>query len=334
MTRSQFGLLSGACAAILLLGCATQPDTAVFVTKTSLSLLDMDSVPSSVSIAYDRVEGYFGPRFDDGTVFPVVSSLETDGGLLDRKIKQVFATGAAATLVTGTEPRCNCSATPPGKELEGNKVVLFGTGTVLGVKFGFAENLPSLTLGFKRREAALIPVDKWRQPSVLASFDNLTAAGVPAGAASVPAGLASAPASQFRLEQFFATGAAAENLARMRGMREVFQDKAERAIGEVEKYRSEEARQGRLALDTLSCFSKVGDDKLDLVWSNAEALGVFGDLGTVGRIRAEPAQPGQRQKQRQIYTGELGLLDAASPSYTVLLGLHKKSVCDLSASKA
>jgi hypothetical protein len=328
MTRHRCGLLLGACAATLLLGCATQPDTAIFVTKTSLSVLDMDSVPSSVSIAYDRVEGYFGPRFDDGQVYPVVSSLETDGGVLDRKIRQTFATGAAARLITGGVPECECLETPRPPELPGNKVVLFGTGTVLGVKFGFSENLPNLTLGFKRREAALIPVDKWRQPSVLASFDNLS----DAGAAAVPPAAASAP--QFQLAQFFATGVAAENLARLDRISRPFKDKAERAMGEVEKYRNEEARQGRLALDTLSCFSKVGDDKLDRVWSNAEALGVFGDLGTVGRIRAEPAQPGQRQKQRQIYTGELGLLDAASPSYTVLLGLHKKSVCDLSASKS
>ena len=214
--------------------------------------------------------------------------------------------------------------TPAGPESPGNKVVLFGTGTVLGVKFGLSENLPSLTLGFKRREAALVPVDKWRQPSVIASFDNLSAAGTPPGAAPGPPGVASAPASQFRVEQFFATGAAAENLARKSYMRGAFKDRAERAIGEVEKYRNEEAIQGRLALDTLACFARVDDKKLDSVWNNAEALRVL-SANRVQTIRLEPDD----RRRRERYTGALRLLNPGSPPHTTLLELHKTAVCDI-----
>jgi hypothetical protein len=324
MTQHRIGLLLGACTATMLLGCASPSETAIFFTKTSFSLLDADTVPAGVSIAYDRTEGYVGPRFDDGTIFPVASMLETRGSGVNREIRQVYATGKAALIVTtlGKWVDDDNKTTSDGQE---NKVMVFGTGTTLGLKVGFADTsfVPtSFMLGYRRKEVSVIPVDKKRQPSVLATFDN--GSGVGAQPAS------GKPAVEFNIEQFFATGRAADNLALKPIIRGHFQDSAERAIGEVEKYRNEEARQGRLALDTLSCFSKVGDDKLDQVWSNADALGVFGELGTVDRIRAASSRSGQRQ----IYTGELGLLDAASPSYTVLLGLHRKSVCDLSASKS
>lgn len=324
MKMNWIGLSTSMCvAALVLAGCATPKETAIFVTKTSFSLVDVDTVPASVSIAYDRVEGYVGPRFDDGTIFPVAAVLETRGEGLNREIRQIYATGKAARIVTtqGSWVDDREPTVPGGQE---NKVLLFGTGTAIGVKVGFADGtlLPtSFTLGYKRKEASVIPVDKLRQPSVLATFDNGT------GVNAADAG--SKPVLEFGVEQFFATGRAADNLALNGTIRAHFRDKAEKAMGEVEKYRNEEALQGRLALDTLNCFSKLGDDKLDQVWNNAEALGVFGELGTVGRIRAERSHP---QRQRQIYVGDLGLLDAASTSYTVLLKLHKKAVCDLGKS--
>ena len=58
---------------MLLAGCATGPDRVVFVTKTSLSVLDYDTAPPGVGIAYDRVEGYFGPSYASGAVPPVIS---------------------------------------------------------------------------------------------------------------------------------------------------------------------------------------------------------------------------------------------------------------------
>ena len=324
MKMNWIGLSTSMCvSALVLAGCATPKETAVFVTKTSFSLVDVDTVPASVSIAYDRVEGYVGPRFDDGTIFPVAAVLETRGKGLNREIKQVYATGKAARIVT-TQGIWVDDAMQPASDGQENKVLLFGTGTAIGVKLGFADGtlLPtSFTLGYKRKEASVIPVDKSRQPSVLGTFDNGT--GVNAAAAG------SKPELEFGVEQFFATGRAADNLALNTTIRKRFQDKAVKAMGEVQRYRNEEAHQGRLALDTLSCFSKVGDDMLERVWNNAEALGVFGELGTVGRIRAEPTRP----RQRQIYTGELGLLDAASTTHTTLLELHMKAVCDLSKPK-
>ena len=60
-----------------LTACVTKD--AVFVTKTSFSILDVDATPASVSIAHDRVEGYFGPRFDNGHVYPVTGYFKGQG---------------------------------------------------------------------------------------------------------------------------------------------------------------------------------------------------------------------------------------------------------------
>lgn len=324
MKQDRSAALSIAILGVLLLGaCASPQDTAIFVTKTSFSLVDVDTAPASISIAYDRVEGYIGPRFDDGKVFPVISWLETSGEGFSRNINQVYATGKAARIVTtqGVWTDTDPVVKPDGQE---NKVVLFGTNVTVGLKIGYVQGTPvptSFTIGYRRKEASLIPVDRERQPSVLASFDN--------GVAIQAAG--GRPEAGFGVAQYFATGLAAENLAMKDGIRQRFRDKAEEALGNVERYRNEEARQGRMALDTLSCFSKVSDDRLDQVWNNADALGVFGEFGTVDRIKKASGKPDQ---QRQIYTGEIGLLDASSPKHTTLLELHMQAVCKLSKPKA
>jgi len=63
-------------------GCATGADRAVFVTKTSVSILDIDSTPPGLSIAYDRVEGFIGPAYQSGGAPPVVGIMKSDGKLV------------------------------------------------------------------------------------------------------------------------------------------------------------------------------------------------------------------------------------------------------------
>jgi len=309
-------------------GCASPREHATFVTKTSFSLVDVDSAPPGISIAYDRVEGYLGPRFDDGTVYPVAGSLETRGAGFDRQIRQVYAAGPAARIVTaqpgaGTpaDPSTPLtSSAPPDGAAQANKVLFFGTATSVGLKVGFAEGTPvptSFTLGYKRKELSVIPVDRERQPSVLASFDN--AAGVRAAEAGARAG------AEFGVQQFFATGKAAENLAARPSIKAGFQDKATEALGEVQAYRNSEARQGRLALDTLNCVAQLEDGQLESVWRDAEALKLFGDLGTVAAIRKAP----DARRQRALYVADLGLLDADSAPHTEAMAQHRKAVCAL-----
>jgi hypothetical protein len=201
-------LVVAATAAVLLAGCAT--DRVIFVTKTSIGL-DIDRTPGTLAIAYDRIDGFFGPRYDNGAVPPVVASINTDLAVFAPQIRQVYATGNAATLVTTPSPLL-----PQPLLLRGNrKSMFFGTSTTVGLKIGFdVTGLPeSLTLGYKRKEMSVIPVGTTTvkdaagndveidtYPSVLASIDMRIKA-------------ASVADTSFGLNQFFATGNAAESLA-------------------------------------------------------------------------------------------------------------------------
>src|SRR5882672_7171723 len=192
----------------MLAGCAT-PDSVLFVTDSSIGF-NVDNKPPTVSIAYDRIEGYIGPRYENGALPPVVASIETGGTVFNPKIRQVYATGAAAVKAVGT------SGAPNGPtELSGDpaqrRLVFFGTTTTLGLKVGFSGNgyPDSLMFGYKRKEFSFIPlasmttngVKRDVYPSVLASIDTTTTATSLQGT-----GLAN--------KQFFATGQAAETLAK------------------------------------------------------------------------------------------------------------------------
>ncbi len=339
-----------ALAALSIAGCASPDKHATFVTKTSLSVLDVDTAPAGVSIAYDRVEGFIGPRFADGTAVPVAGFFDTDGGLTSRRVRQVYVTGQAAKLATqqtsgagastgaGTGAGLAGSGATGGKvagneasaATSSNPVMFFGTGTTIGMRIGFAVNSPvpdSFVFGFRRKEASVIPVDKdggvERFPSVLSTLDNSNEA--PAVGGAVPAGGA-ASAPKLGITQYFATGQAAENLAMLPSVQQRFKQKAEDAVG---AFREQEAQQGKRALDTLFCLSQLPDNKLDRVWANAEALGLFAAAGISSTPASLQAAAGKPTLQRQIYTGDLGVLNAANREYTQLLGLHQAFVCRL-----
>lgn len=213
-----------------LSGC-TNPDSVLFVTKTSISVLDADTKPPQISIAYDRTEGFIGPRFENGAVPPVYGSIESDAAILNPKIRQLYATGDAAELVTGGSPS-DCY-----KDLAGDaRLMFFGTTTNTGLKITFgtagapgAVALPdSFNFGFRRKEFSLIPVGETvrqdgsdclpaadgsavkRYPAVIASIDTTGRIGD-----TTDIGQPGRPAGNVGLQtaQFIATGAAARNLA-------------------------------------------------------------------------------------------------------------------------
>jgi hypothetical protein len=190
---------------VLLTGCGG--DHVLFVTDTSIGI-NVDSKPTTVSIAYDRIEGFVGPRYDSGAIPPVVGTLQTGGSVFNPRIRQFYATGKAALTATGSKDSPNLSTGT-------KKQAFFGTSTTLGVKAGFDSQSPvpdSFVFGYKRKEFSLIPVGQTTAAdtyaSTLASIDsNTTTAGAPAGA---PAG---ANNTGLTSAQFFATGGAAEALA-------------------------------------------------------------------------------------------------------------------------
>ena len=351
-TRAQ-GAWSAFAAALLLSACASPSDSVYFITKTSTSIVDADTVPAGISIGYDRVEGYAGPRFADGSVFPVASAIESKGEGIDRQVRQVFATGNAAKIVTrqgtadaqaaakndaGSAPDLQQPADKSGTSgspgtNDKRKVVFFGTSTSVGLKMGFEATAPlpsSFTFGYKRKELAVVPVDHNRlNTSVLGSFTNGVGVAArpesPASAAASGAASAARGTARFDVQQFFATGIAAEQLAGLASISQQFQDKAEEAIGEVQKFRVQEARQGRVALDAVSCAFKLMPTQFDRVLANAEALGMFGKLGGVAAIRSFSED---KTLQQQRYFSFMRHIDADNALAGERLSLHKATLCE------
>ncbi|HSW07132.1 hypothetical protein [Aquabacterium sp.] len=308
----------GLCAMALLglTGCATKD--AVFVTKTSFSVLDVDATPAGISVAHDRVEGYFGPRFDNGHVYPVTGYFHATGSGMLREVQQVFAGGEAATVVLGASP--GMPASDNCGDARDHPPLLFATGTTLGIKLGFAENTvvpTSFVFGYRRKEAAWVPVSKTCQPSVLASLDSGATARSKEGDPKLNAGVT----------QYFATGAAAVQLAIDPVIRGTFTREAQKAVSNVAEFNSREAVHNQLALDIFSCASKVPDTKFDSVVSNADELGVLASASDAAEIRK-----GVDAKDRLgRYARLLRLRNGDEDPRTAALGIHKAKVCKLAA---
>jgi hypothetical protein len=212
------------CSALTVVACADVTNTAVFVTSTSFGI-NADSKPPTIAVAYDRVEGFIGPRAENGAAPPVVGSMETDGNVFAPQIRQTYATGPAAVTVAGGAKKPESPETLIGAR----KPMFFGTGTTLGFRVGFGpEGVPdSLVLGYKRKEISVIPLgitpptatepEKAHYPSVLASIDT-TARASTAGTTGL------------KTKQFFATGQAADALARNPIVTAAFQSRATSAL--------------------------------------------------------------------------------------------------------
>jgi len=306
-----------ATAPLALAGCATKD--AVFITKTSFSVLDVDATPAGVSIAHDRVEGYFGPRFDDGFVYPVTGYFYGSGAGLTREVQQVFAGGEAATVVLGAAPGAPAANAVNCADQRVNPPLLFATGTTLGIKLGFAENTivpTSFVFGYRRKEVAWVPVSASCQPAVLATLDS-SAKG---------RGTQDEPKLDAGVTQYFATGAAAIRLAADPAVQNSFRREARKAVGNVAEFNSREATQNQLTLDIVACASKVPDATFDSVVSNADELGVLATDGDAAEIRK-----GVDAKDRLgRYVRLLRLRNGDDDPRTAALTLHKARVCKLS----
>lgn len=291
-----------AAAAVLGSGCASGPEHVLFVTKTSLGI-DVATEPSGATIGYDRIEGYIGPRFDNGGVPPVAASFQTNGQLLSREVRTIYATGAAAKIVTGSQ------GTPPvAGKLEGApRRMFFSTGTTVGLKVGFgATATTEFAFGYKRRELSVIPMPADGEfPSVLASLQNDVTA-------------ASASSTDFAVTQYFATGDAAVQVASDPATKELFRRRVAQALA-----------QSTDALRALNCLSAVPDEQLGLVWRNVKARELFKpDLedADFDKLFAADARPAAA---RSSYTRYLSLIDQKSEGRTLKLAEHRGFVCGL-----
>lgn len=205
--------------------CACDPGHATFVTATNIGIT-ADAHTEELQIGYVRAELFYGPNYVDvGEAPQAVGFLDSNLSAFAPKVKQLYATGDAAHLVTyGTEPPLNDEPVPG---LTGaRRQMVFGTGTSFGLKVGFTGEAPSsLKFGYNREELSIIPfraappgsgqADKYA--SVIASIDLNTQVTTEIGSAA-------------HLTQFFATGAAARNLARRADIRNIFGTQADIAV--------------------------------------------------------------------------------------------------------
>lgn len=295
-------------------GCANT-HYATFVTKTSLSVVDVDTAPVEASIAFSRTEGYVGPRFDDGTVYPVTGFINATGSALMRETQQVFAGGAAATLVLGGQATA-ASGTACADNRE-NPPLFLATGTAVGLRVGFAEGGPlpnSFHFGYRRKELALVPVSKTCQPSVLATHDS-------DGGARTEAGQAKA---QLGITQYFATGAAADQLAGSKTVKAMFSAGQQAAANAVAAFSDRERSQLQQTVDALECAAAVPDAQFDAVVNNASELALF-PQGGAAMVMGAAAGPARRAR----YTQQLRLLNGSPGERGAALEIHRKRVCAL-----
>lgn len=205
-------------------------ENVLFVTKTSLGV-DLDSKPPTIEIGYDRKEGTVAPVFNDGQVLSQMAAFATKQGLVNQNAGQSFATGNAAELMskylisnatvttTNTIPMADVIKVHSLTRVGEPQRYFFGTDTSFGLKVGLAlENggMPdSLSLGYKRKEVAFVPLIEQAGtgsevsvalPSLIstAGFENTITGGD----------------SSLLLRQFFATGNAANYLAAIPGIRQ------------------------------------------------------------------------------------------------------------------
>ncbi len=265
MSRS---VILPAFAVLLLAGGCAQNDRVLFVTSSSLGI-NVDSKPPTASLAYDRTEGFVGPRYDNGGMPEVVAMIDSDGGLFKPEVRQLYATGAAATTAVGRNTE------GPKTLTGGRRMAFFGTSTTTGFKIGFGEASPipdSFLFGFRRKEASVIPLGTTGQgaaqtdvyASVLGSYDS----GVVAAGGSGD--------TKFRMKQFFATGQAAEVLASRPEVQNVFTASATGSLREAlnpeayatnvalgETAQREQAAMVRRILDRVAPIEAVDANELE-----------------------------------------------------------------------
>lgn len=215
-----------------LTGCAGK-DSALFVTTTTIGI-DADARPPHATIGYDRYEGYIGPVYANGAIPPVYSKIESNLEILLPEVRQLYATGDAARIVTR---RAELLGEEPLKFDEDDdllvgesRVMLFGTGSNIGLRVTFAGNVPeSLSLGYKRKEFSYIPlgVVEVKRGNEMVKVHKYGSA-----LASMDMGVHTETFQDTGISiiQFFATGEAAKNLARIPSIQSRFVSEARQAL--------------------------------------------------------------------------------------------------------
>jgi len=265
--------------ALLTGGCGTPG--AIFVTKSSLAVADIDSTPAEMTIAMHRVEGFIAPRNTNGNTPPVLAHITSNRDMLAPEVKQVYATGTAAERIAGDFRSNNseCKDCMDDKDKTVSPVV-FSTSTTIGLRIGLStENgIDGVVLGYRRKEMSFVPslakdkLGTYRYPSLIAAI-HLNSGNTD---------------SPFRACQGFATGTAATRLAESDDAGLGRLDANQSVKGLLTSKKSAELRQQAEIARVLRCYVALGDEPRRVaVRLNATQLGIFPPATPVVRTGAD-----------------------------------------------
>ena len=234
-------------------------DSTLFVTKTNYGL-DLSTMPPTMALDISRDEGVIAPQFEGGKTLPVLASFKASGNnIFSSSLGSTFAAGdAALTLATLYSSQSNGPVSSAAIQLDSEptetrfgsgqtetvdfqssdvRPVVFGTRTALGLGIGWstmASAVPdSFTIGYNRKELALIPIT---QRAVVANADPTKSCATAKGSSQTPpahycmnlssllatldfyvdtkpADEAASPNARTYYLQYFATGSAASSMA-------------------------------------------------------------------------------------------------------------------------
>src|SRR6266478_3415409 len=193
-------------AALLLQGCDI--NYATFVTSTHLGI-KADVKTEQIAIGIGRTDVFVGPGYpEEGTAPSVFGYLKSNAQVFSPQVTQLYATGAAADAVTQQNAPSQPVNSAPSDLSGVRRPLVFGTNTDVGLKVAFVANAPSsIDFGYNREELSIIPL----QPNLAQTGKDIYAPVLAAVALNVAADTPTS--SSLALGQFFATGAAAINLA-------------------------------------------------------------------------------------------------------------------------
>lgn len=249
-------------------------DSALLATKTNAGL-DVDMKPPTLEASLARRELAITPSFENGKTAPLVASFKVHGPWIFASVASTFAGGDAAATMTAQYGTPNAGtnavvdgdvklATKPSSKRgwlgrRGNvklqepgevRPLVFGTDTSAGVKVAWsgltAQYPDTLRAGFHRKELALAPV------SIVSSTETTNGqtqmvhhVNVPSFLATTDASVAATNPTNTRLEwvQYFAVGAAADNLAAQPQVRDAMVRRIDPAADTFVKEAAKQARE-------------------------------------------------------------------------------------------
>lgn len=286
----------------LAAGCSSPG--AIFVTKSSLAIADLDSTPKEFTMAMHRVEGFIAPRNQNGNTPPVLAHITSNRELVNPEVQQVYATGTAAERLSGDYKSNNseCDSDQCKKE-ENVSPVVFTTSTTFGLRIGMSpENVvDGVVIGYRRKEMSFVPSlamdtkGTYRYPSLIAAI-NLSAEGNRSG--------------KFSACQGFATGTAATRLAES-------DDAGLGCLGEGQSVKrlltsrqGVELRQQAEIARALRCYVGLPDERKHSVRTNAEMLkliprGRLVQVADAGELKTAPQVDNDERYARELLNSML-----------------------------